>query len=345
MVEYVVHPTLRAPALIGAFMGFPDAGLGASGAVRHLIEQVGAARLARIDPEEFYDFGELRPLSRVVGPGERTLEWPAPECWYWLAPEPAGESGPPPSDLVILLAAEPRLRWRAFARTIAGLAVTWGVRQALFLGSAFADVPHTREPLLTGWATSPELREALARLGIPFSAYQGPSSVQSAVMEALRERGIPAASVFGNAPHYLPVPNPAVAAALLRGAVRLLRLPVTIDLKPLQEAAAALAAQADEAVAQRPELRAYLRRLELQYDRSRAPLAPGQVPGPGEEEEPVEPLPAPEDVVREVENFLRRRTTGEGGSGGAPGPEEGAPPPAGTGPQSPPGAPPHGPGA
>src|SRR4051794_40280001 len=72
---------LQDPILVGAFMGWPDASLGASGAVRYLVESLRAAPLATWDGDEFYDYVELRPVSRVLPPRERILVWPQAEFW------------------------------------------------------------------------------------------------------------------------------------------------------------------------------------------------------------------------------------------------------------------------
>src|SRR5262245_21732829 len=72
---------LKDPILVGAFMGWPDAALGASGAVRFLIESLNATPLATWDGDEYYDFVELRPVSRFVPPRDRILIWPQAEFW------------------------------------------------------------------------------------------------------------------------------------------------------------------------------------------------------------------------------------------------------------------------
>src|SRR5207248_881632 len=115
-----------------------------------------------------------------------------------------------------------------YSREMAELAKRCGVTQAIFFGSAFADIPHTRQPIVTGWATEPRLRTRLEALGVPFSAYQGPSSMQSAAIEAFRRLDIPCASLFGNGPHYLPVPNANLSLALLRRLCAALQIQVDL---------------------------------------------------------------------------------------------------------------------
>lgn len=166
---------LRQPLFAGAFMGWPDASLGASGAIRYLVEALKTTALATWDGDDFYDYVELRPLSRVMPPRDRTLVWPQAE--FWVAREVPTASGDDYRSVILFLAHEPRLRWRAYSRELASFARRCGVVQAAFFGAAFADVPHTRPPVITGWATEPRLRTRLEANGVPFSAYQGPSSM------------------------------------------------------------------------------------------------------------------------------------------------------------------------
>jgi PAC2 family len=360
---------LREPILVGAFMGWPDAALGASGAVRFLVEALNASPLATWDGDDYYDFVELRPVSRVVPPRDRILIWPQAEFWVARdvplrgarAEDAEGEpTGQPGRSVVLFLAHEPRMRWRAYGRELVEFAGRCGVQEAIFFGAAYADVPHTRPPLVTGWATEPRLRSRLESLGVPFSPYQGPSSMQSAAIEACREAGIACASLFSNGPSYLTIPNANLSLALLRRLTATFRLDV--NLEPLEEAATTLSRQVSAAIEERSnaEFREHLRRLEARFDDQAAPLAPGEVRRQAEQEEAQSeaagPLNVdPQDVVRELEDFLRRRNRnrreaegegegqqGEGQQGeGGEGPAEGDSP--GTEGPRPPGPPGGGP--
>ena len=52
--------------MIMAFGGWIDAGRAATGALRHLTRDLRAARLARINPEEFFVFTHERPEVRLT---------------------------------------------------------------------------------------------------------------------------------------------------------------------------------------------------------------------------------------------------------------------------------------
>jgi hypothetical protein len=246
---------------------------------------------------------------------------------------------PTTRSLVLFLAPEPRLRWRSYGRELAALLKRCGARQAVFFGAALADVPHTRPAIVTGWATEARLRTRLEASGVPFSQYEGPSSMQSAAIEACRQEGIACVSLFSNGPHYLPVPNANLSLALLQRMGTVFGL--DLDLALLEEAGTALAKQANAAMEERTEFREHVRQLEARFDERAAPLAPGEVLREAARRAQAEasgPLNVdPQDVVRELEEFLRRRTrdqrqpgddSGEGderpgpGAPGAPGADD-----------------------
>src|SRR5438093_13436721 len=98
------RPTLRRPVLIAAFEGWSDAGDGASTAARYLADAWNARQFATIDPEEFYDFSETRPLVRLTEGMARRIDWPAPEL---AAAAPPGSG----RDIVLRPAPDPEPQW------------------------------------------------------------------------------------------------------------------------------------------------------------------------------------------------------------------------------------------
>ncbi|MBI4493432.1 MAG: PAC2 family protein [Chloroflexi bacterium] len=292
MSHLILHelPELRQPILLAAFAGWPDAGEVASGAVHFLRRALRARKFAEIDPQPFYDFTRTRPTSRMVGPGLRELVWPS--CDFTCC------QGDGERDLVLFLAQEPQLQWQTFIGAVLELAEQVGVQLLVALGGTYDSVAHTRPPVITGSASESVLRRRLQRLGVGFSDYEGPTSIHSALLQAARERHLSALSLWGHAPHYVTnVPNPKVSYGLLATAGQLLGF--TWDLVDLQRAGEALAEQVDQALEEKPELKEYVRRLEGPAE----PEPPGEQPsreGAGPE------LPAPEAVVRDLEDFLRQ---------------------------------------
>ena len=286
-------PSLRSPILVAAFAGWPDAAEVASGTARFLARKLRARRFAEIDPEEFYVFTESRPNTLILAPGQRALEWPANEFFAWHNPK--GER-----DIVILQGREPNLNWREYVDIIINLSVRLGVSQMIALGGTYDAVSHRGQVSMSGHATSPELRDALAEFGITASSYEGPSSVQSALLEACRERNLLAASLWGHAPHYVrAAPNPKVSHAMLRVLKTLLG--VELDLTELEVAGEALEAKVDAAMLENPELRDYVEQLDIVEEPEREPTV----------EELMADLPLsrpdPAEIMRELEEILKQR--------------------------------------
>src|SRR3954471_7427289 len=86
---------LRAPALVCAFKGWNDAGDAASSALKFVGAAHSAERFAAIDPEEFFDFQNVRPQIRLVDGRTRELTWPAVEIYEVRVPRA-------PRDLILL---------------------------------------------------------------------------------------------------------------------------------------------------------------------------------------------------------------------------------------------------
>ena len=70
-------PELRDPVLVAAFKGWNDAGESATAAVGFLVESFDATEVARVDPEEFFDFTAVRPTVRLTEGRSRAIDWPA----------------------------------------------------------------------------------------------------------------------------------------------------------------------------------------------------------------------------------------------------------------------------
>ncbi|HEY7066961.1 MAG TPA: PAC2 family protein [Chloroflexota bacterium] len=296
MAEYLTvdeQPELRSPTMIVAFRGWPDAGEVASGSMRYLLRKLRTQKFASIDPEEFYDFTEARPTTRLRTPWQRDVRWPRNEFHYYRR---RGEG----SDFVLFLGREPNLRWRTYIGIVLDLAEQCGVQRLVSLGGTFDQVSHNGDPKVSGTAMEASLRRAMQGLGLQPSRYEGPTSVHSALAEACQKRGLPAGSLWGHAPHYLQAaPNVKVCYGMLRKLSALLDL--TVDLEELRGAAHALELRVERLLVDNAELREYVRQLDA-----------GELPAAEEaetetDEGPPPEIPSPEAVVRELEEFLRQQ--------------------------------------
>ena len=280
----IVHetPDAKFPTMIVAFAGWPDAAEAATRAVRYLARKLPAKKFAEIDPEEFYDFTVVRPQTRVTGDGGRTIHWPTNDFYYY-APED------PQRGLILYVGTEPNLRWRAFSSILTGVAQEHGVQLVVSLGALLDAVPHTREPRISGRASSIELTQKVEWLGIRNSSYEGPTGIHTAFMDACNRKGLPHASIWGHSPHYVNTsPNPDVTLALLTKLRNLVEFDA--DLQELRVEGQAFQEEVTEGISKEAEVVAYVQRLEHLYDADNGPSGD---------------IPSPDDMVEELEEFLK----------------------------------------
>ncbi len=289
-------PQLRRPLLVVAFAGWNDAAESATTAARVLVEKWSAERFAEIDPEEFYDFTSTRPLVSVGPDYQRNLSWPNNSFFYHV--DPALER-----DAVVLVGVEPQLKWRTFTDEIMDVARQCGVGEVLTLGALLADTPHTRPVPLIGFATEGALLDQLRSLGVGPTRYQGPTGILGIVHDAAKQAGIPAISLWASVPHYLGISqNPKVAHALLRVVDSLFGY--GLDLSDIERAVERFEQQISAIIATNPDAEAYLKELERRAD----------AVSEGQTEEGAEPtaLPPSELLIKDLEDFLKRRREQEG---------------------------------
>jgi predicted ATP-grasp superfamily ATP-dependent carboligase len=277
-VRWRTRPTLDRPVLVAAFEGWNDAGDAASGAVRYLIDRYEAERVADIDAEEFFDFTSTRPQAEIDEDGVRQIVWPATEVYAASLP---GEA----KDVLLMIGAEPQLKWRTFCAQVTGLARELGCRLVVILGALVAEVPHSRPVPVVGTVTDPALQ---AELGLQPSTYQGPTGVVGVLSAACREAGLPAASLWAAVPTYVPTaPSPKAVLALLEHTAEVLG--TWVPTTELEIASAAYERQVTELVQEDDETSEYVTQLEARHDAD------------------DEDTGAAQSLVEEVERFLRDR--------------------------------------
>jgi proteasome assembly chaperone (PAC2) family protein len=296
MSELIVssRPDLRRPVLVAAFKGWNDGGQGATLGGAFLAKQWEAESFAEIDSESFYDFQAVRPNVSLEDGLTRKIEWPTNTFLHASIP---GLD----RDAVILLGVEPNLRWKTYTALVLELVRDLDVELVITLGSLLADVPHTRPAPVSAAASDPTLVE---ELGVEPSRYEGPTGIVGILLDACRQEGLPAVSLWAAVPHYVSLaPSPRAALALCR---RLGELVGTdIDVSELEQGAEEYSEQVTEAVASDAETAAYVEELERRVDLMEA----------------AEELPSGESLAAELTRFLREREEdGEDGGESAGGP-------------------------
>jgi len=288
-VEFHREPPSNIPTMVVAFGGWIDAGEAGTGAMRTLVRQLAATPLAAIDPEEFFDFTQVRPVVRLSAEGQRIIRWPRSAFWTWQPSE--GRAG-----LLLFRGMEPQRRWRTYATLLLDVAARCGVQRIVSLGAVLAAVPHTRPPRVTGNSTDPAWQARFDAWGMSRrSRYEGPTGIATVVADAALRRGMASCTVRGQAPHYLEgATNPAVSQALLTIVTRLLDLDLAWS--HLDAAVQAFRTRCDQAVAQDAATQAHVRQLEQDYD-----ATGDEAPRPRRDE-----AFNPEQLMQELEDFLRK---------------------------------------
>lgn len=285
LLHWINRPILRRPALVTAFEGWSDAGEAASVAWAFLVDAWKGTEIATIDPEDFYQFSELRPTVGIdeSEPDGRRIEWP--RISLWAAELPGAER-----DLVFLLGPEPHLRWRTFAELIAEAGKRLSVDTVISLGSLVADVPHTRPVPMT--VSSHDPRRRTSPTDLRRSQYEGPTGIASVLSNRMAHDGASTVSLWAQVPHYIAqTPSPVAALALVNQATTVLGLKVNTE--TLERAVATYQVEVNELVASDPEAMEYVNTLEAAFD---------VVPGPPLDEDSILPANA---LADEVERFLR----------------------------------------
>jgi len=274
-------PHLRSPLLVCAFRGWNDAAAAASTALAAVGNSLEGELIARIDPEEFFDFQATRPTITLDEGQTRRIEWP--ENNLISVPVPSADR-----DLVLLDGTEPNLRWRTFSETVATAADALGIEMVITLGALIAEVSHTLPVPITGLASDEKLVEDL---DLHRSSYEGPTGIVGVVHDCCRKVGMTSASLWAAVPHYIAaVPNPKAALALLRRFEGITG--VAVEATELEEEATSYEEQINRAIAANPEIEELVDRIEAEQE--------DQLENP-------EDLPSADSIARDFQQFLRQQ--------------------------------------
>lgn len=281
---YEIHepaePSELGGVLVAAFDTWVDARSAATTAAEHLAGD--GPVLVSFDPDAIFDFRARRPTLEIVDGRLARLTWPA----LTIRRTRLGHH-----DLFVFSGAEPDYRWRALADAVVELVERLGVREWISLGAIPAAVPHTRPVPILGTASRPRLLRGGVEPG-PEGTLRVPAAAISVLEHAVAAAGLPALGYFAQVPHYVSGPYPAAAAELLRAVGRHLEAPPPLG--DLDDQARQLRTRLDTAAAVDEATRSYVERLEAMVDEAR--------------------LPSGDDLISEIERFLRERGNGGGGA-------------------------------
>ena len=269
---------LVAPTMIAAFDGWVDAGSAATSAAARVAE--GGALVASFESDLLFDYRARRPTLDIRDGRMISLTWRELSIRHVRLGE---------RDLLILTGVEPDFRWREFCDAILDIASRLGVVQWISLGAIPAAVPHTRSVPIIGTESEGGLLRASVRPG-PDGLLRVPAAVLSVLELMMARSGTPALGYFAQVPHYVSGPYPVASLAILRALEQ--HLGVSIPAGTLDDEARQLRIHLDSLAKGDETTRAYVDRLESMVDEER--------------------LPAGDELISEIERFLRE--TGSGGS-------------------------------
>lgn len=273
---------LEAPVLIAALEGWVDAGAAGTTAVAQVAE--GGRTLATFDADAIYDYRARRPTLDILDGRPTRLEWPELRATGVRVGE---------RDLVVLTGPEPDYRWRELADAVVALARALGVVSWVSLGAIPAAVPHTRPVPVLATASQDGLLPEGIRQG-PDGRLRVPSAALSVFELAAAGAGIPAVGLFAQVPHYVSGAYPTASIALLTALGR--HLGVEFGVGQLATRALERRNLLDAATATDESTKAHVERLERMADETG--------------------LPAGDELIADIERFLREGDDGDEGSDG-----------------------------
>lgn len=295
IVEHGRLPALRAPVAVLAFGGWGDAAEASTTALTALANQWSCQSFASIDPDQFYDFTQVRPRVYLTSDMVREIEWPS--ATFSFRRRPKAEN-----DVIVFRAFEPHLQWKLYTNGLLDFLEQLRVSTIVSMGSVLAEVPHTRPVHLTGFATTPQLQQRLQSSSIRLSPYEGPTGIVGVLHHAAKTRNIPSMSLWAATPHYISATaNPTVALALLEHLATTLNW--SLDLGSLRQESKDFDVEVDSIIRANPEASTYVTQLEETSDSEDRPSS-------------GEPLPSNDVLLNDLEEFLRRGRENRGETGG-----------------------------
>lgn len=272
VIERTQDVSLERPVMVVALSGWVDAGTAGATATKVLEDEMAdSEELARVDLSEVADLQQTRPMIELVDGVTRDIVWPAITFV-------GGQAG---RDVIVCRGAEPSVRWREFAAEIVELARDLDVRMLVTLGGMPSPVSHRRPLKVLATASARSVAQEVEPVRLD---YTGPTGAQTVIQVAAGAADIPAVGLWAQVPHYLSGTISPVAARALLSRLREIA-GVEADLSTLDREAQTYLDQVEETISQRADIAELVDRLDAQVE---------------------EELPTGDELVSEIEEFLRR---------------------------------------
>ncbi len=291
-------PSLRDPVILMAFSGWSDAAESATEAATYLIKKYSAKRFSYIDSENYFEFSETRPTVSLNKSGERVIEWPKIEFYYFSIPSQE-------RDVVVGIGNEPHFKWESFSICVLDFIKQIKPSITVTMGAFLSATSHLNEVILVCLANDPKLAESI---GVNISNYEGPTGIVGVLQNFFQKNEVDSISLWGNVPHYLAnVKNPKVAYTLLEKFQELSN--ITLDLESLKNHSEAFSRKVDDAISKDSRLSQYVTDLdsdeivnEFFMSHEGINLTDEDFSMDYEDE-----LPPGDEVANEIEELIRRK--------------------------------------
>lgn len=275
LYDIAAEPTLRDPVLILALSGWVDAGAAGTEAAEALAGD--GHEIVRFNGDQLFDYRSNRPVVSFRDGQMTDVRWPQIVIKHRTLPE---------RDLLVMIGSEPDYQWHAFAEAVVDLMDHFGAGLIITIGSVPAAVPHTYPPPVMMTASSDEL------VGSDDVALSDdldvPGAAVNIVAQAAVQRGMGTLGYWAQIPHYVNEAYPAGALALLRRIALRLGLELELEMTELLQRSNQQLAKINEAISNRPEGEAHVRKLEMMAEDGK--------------------LVTGDELAEEIESFLRDDT-------------------------------------
>jgi hypothetical protein len=274
-------PDVDAPVLVAAFDGWVDGGRAGTMAAEQLAES--GRVIATFDSDALFDYRARRPTLDIVDGRPIDLTWQE----LTLRSTRIGAK-----DVLVLTGPEPDFRWHQLTGEIVDLAGRLRVSSWVSLGAIPATVAHTRPVPVLGTASVKGLLPGDVTQG-PAGHLRVPAALVSVLEQAVAREAVPAVGFFAQVPHYASGAFPNAAIELIRHVGRYLGEEPPLGELPVK--ALETRALLDAAVAAEERTREYVERLERMADEAK--------------------LPSGDELIADIERFLRDGGDGDEGDG------------------------------
>jgi proteasome assembly chaperone (PAC2) family protein len=263
------------PVLLIGLAGWGDAAAAASDACDWLTED--AQPVVTFSPDAVFDYRSNRPILRANAGEMLSLTWPRLEIVHL---RPSGR------DVLALVGSEPDYGWVGISEAIVEIAQSFGVAQAVTVGSVPAPVRHAIPTAVFGAASDSRL--LLAGDELLMDDIVVPASAGTVFRSGLEQAGIPTIGYWAQVPQYVGRPyQPAMQALLEKIAGQ---LEVEIDLTAIELEAQEQIERLDDILAKRSDARDFVEGLELSVGTT------SKVPTN---------LPTADEIADEISEFLQ----------------------------------------